>query len=192
MRMIKELSSDDVRNVIDCDYKTGECIWRKRAPDMFKDGRGWYTSERNCNSWNNRFAGKPVGHIDLRTGYRHVSFKGKKYLLHRIIFLHEHGRWPENHIDHKDGTLCGDVKLREATFAQNLWNRGRLKNNQSGIKNVSKCRHANGWYAEVSANRIRRRKYFTSLDEAIAFVKSARDEMHGEFANHGDEVREVK
>ena len=57
---------------------------------------------RKKQSLNNKHAvGEVVGSKDAEKGYLYTQFFGKRYKLHRLIWLWMTGEWPDN-IDHKD------------------------------------------------------------------------------------------
>ena len=63
---------------------------------------------------------------------------GKKYLVHRAIFLLTNGYLPEM-VDHKDQDKVNNLpeNLREATRSENSMNTGVRKDNTTGVKGVS-------------------------------------------------------
>ena len=82
-------------------------------------------------------------------GYYRVYVDGKRYLVHRVVFLMNHGYLPEmiDHInmDKQDNRL---ENLREATKDLNMINRGLFSNNTSGASGVSF--HNGKWRARIS------------------------------------------
>lgn len=68
-------------------------------------------------------AGQHVSSLDSH-GYIRVSYKGKRYLGHRVAFYLMTGKWPEQDVDHIDGNRTNNKwnNLREATRSQNLQN----------------------------------------------------------------------
>ena len=119
-------------------------------------------------------------------GYIQVSYKGKVYRGHRIIFLLVHGYLPKI-LDHINGDRLDNriENLRPANECRNSQNACMSKNNTSGIKGVYFDTSRQKWSAEVSANNKRYRlgRFFTKFEAACA-VYSARNKLHGEFCRH--------
>jgi len=69
------------------------------------------------------------------------------------------------------------------------WTKGKPANNTSGVKGVSFHTRLKKWQAYVSKNHVRYQKFFPPTDggltEAIMWVRKKREELHGEFTNHG-------
>jgi hypothetical protein len=63
-------------------------------------------------------------------------------------------------------------------------NRGPQINNASGFKGVSWSKTAKAWHAFVNLNKKRSQAYFKLKEDAIAWVRAKREELHGEFARH--------
>jgi hypothetical protein len=116
-----------------------------------------------------------------------INYRKRKFLLHRLVFLREHGTIPAL-IDHIDGDPTNNraSNLRAATKRQNAVNAKTRADSRSGVKNV-------GWHWRIRRWRVRlivdgKNKYFGSfatLDEAAAVAEQARAETFGEFARHG-------
>ncbi len=66
--------------------------------------------------------GLEVGNVN--NGYRVFIFNQKRYYCHRVIWLFEHGKWPDV-IDHKDGNRLNNKlsNLSNGTQRDNLANR---------------------------------------------------------------------
>lgn len=67
--------------------------------------------------------GKPAGIINIE-GYVIITWKGKRYRAHRIVWLLHTGKWPELEIDHWDRCNSNNKpsNLRDVTHAVNLSN----------------------------------------------------------------------
>lgn len=93
--------------------------------------------------------GSPAGCRNTTTGHMVIRIDGELHMAHRLVWLHVHGRWPADEIDHINGK--GDdnrlANLREATHQENLCNQGKQKRNSSGYKWATW--QANGWMAQV-------------------------------------------
>lgn len=132
--------------------------------------------------------GKRAGHR-ARLGYRAIQVNGQKIYEHDAAWILMHGSIPDGfEIDHKDLIKSHNWidNLRLVTKAQNQHNRGMNKNNTSGVKGVSLCKQTGMWKARVTFNG---KQYSAgrhkTLDDAEKAVKLKRNELHGEFANHG-------
>jgi hypothetical protein len=79
-----------------------------------------------------------------------------------------------------------------ATPSEISWNTGMRKNNTSGFKGVSWNRAKRKWIAEVMCHYNRYQQSFSGthsgLKAAVQWVRNKRLELHGEFANHGDDT----
>ena len=98
------------------------------------------------------------------------------------------------------GTELGRFNLAEPYSPENcVWateseissNRGLFKNNSSGFKGVSWRSREKVWIAEVCKDYQKHQQRFpgtpTGLRNAVAWVRAKREELHGLFANHGDQ-----
>ncbi|AZV02184.1 homing endonuclease [Pectobacterium phage Arno162] len=149
--------------------KTGHFFWKKTL----------------CST---AIAGRRAGHSAAH-GYRAIQVCGKKVYEHDAAWLIINGEIPDGfEIDHKnlvktDNRLCN---LRLVSKAQNQHNRSMNKNNTSGIKGVSFCKQTGMYKARVTCKGkcIHVGRYKT-IDEAEKAVKLKRNELHGEFSNHG-------
>ena len=131
--------------------------------------------------------GDVAGCLDKSSGYYRIGIKGKWYLLHRMIFLHQNGFMP-TFIDHINGLPTDNriENLRVATKEQNCQNRIKHKNNTSGLKNVSWHKVHNKWGVSVYVNSKKKHfGYFEDLELADLVAQEARSKYHGQFArNH--------
>jgi len=129
-------------------------------------------------------AGQPVGYIN-NTGYYRLELGGKKYLIHRIIFLMHHGYMPKE-VDHKDGDMLNNSieNLRAATHFQNMRNVKAPATNKSGYKGVCWHKRTRAWRAQISANN--KKIYlgdFKTPEAAYEKYKEAALIHHKEFAH---------
>jgi len=136
---------------------------------------------------------KPAGSINGK-GYRVIMIKGNNYQAHRLIYQMFNEQWDitdnpqDNSIDHKDRDKLNNSidNLRVATGSQNKSNTGKLKNNTSGTTGVYWNEATGKWRVLVMLNyKSRHGGYFVNKEDAIAKATKMRDELHGEFANHG-------
>jgi hypothetical protein len=124
--------------------------------------------------------------------YLRLSIQNKTYILHRMIFLHQHGFLP-NVIDHIDGDRFNNriENLRAVTQQQNCLNSKRRNISQSGFKNVylqtqtKKSNWKRNWVVSLAVEG--KRKYigsFDNLELADLVAQEARNKFHGAFARH--------
>lgn len=155
------LSADLVRELFDYDQSTGLLIRRTR--------RG-----------SRALTGAPAGSIDAH-GYRQIQIARRLYKAHRLIWLHVHGEWPNQQIDHVNGDRSDNRigNLREASNQQNCHNTVRTFGvTASGFRGVS--RHEPGlWRARISVNgRTKHLGLFSTPQQASAAYLAAKSESH--------------
>ena len=167
---MRDLTVDLLKHLFDYDKETGNLIWK--APNT-----------------NNQKIGDIAGSLTPKVGYIRVGINGKKYYAHRLIFLYHKGYLPKT-IDHIN---CDKVdnrieNLRAVTDSQNQHNRKLNSNNTSGYKGVYYHKPLNKWCAKIRLEyKGIHLGYYKTPEEADAVVRKAREELHGSFANHGDE-----
>jgi hypothetical protein len=137
-----------------------------------------------------RRAGKAAGAISTSHGYRNLNVEGKVYLAHRMIYLYCHGYLPPV-IDHIDTDKLNNriENLRPATKEQNGYNAKLSKANTSGIKGVSWHKATQKWQVVL---KVKKKHIwlgcYADVKDAEAAVKEHREQLHGEFTNHGDKA----
>jgi hypothetical protein len=113
------------------------------------------------------------------------SVNGRMYKAHRIIWLLNHGRWPDGDVDHINGDPSDNriENLRVATDSQNLANMRKPITNKSGKKGVSWHAIGKKWQTHI---KVRGKNLylglFDTVEEAHAAYVAKAIEMHGEFA----------
>ena len=120
-------------------------------------------------------------------GYILLRVNNKVYYAHRLAWLYVHGTEPLELIDHINRIRNDNriVNLREASKAENGYNRKIGNNSSSGIKGISWCVRHKRWVARVSVNKIRKCiGYFRSISDAESAIADARKKYHGEFEYH--------
>lgn len=121
-------------------------------------------------------------------GYIQISVKNKKYRAHRLVWLYITGSFPEKIIDHinwvkTDNRFCS---LREATNAENMWNRGATKGNTSGFKGVSWDKERSKWGSQIKIHgKTIRLGRFDNPEDAHKAYCDASKKLHGEFTYSG-------
>ena len=155
-------------NLLDIfEYKDGELYFKKRLGSRTK-------------------MNEPSGNI-YNTGYKRVHLLGKKYYIHRLIWLYHNGYMPE-FIDHIDGNKLNNKieNLRACSKSQNGFNQKPRKNNTSGVKNLYWSSHFKKWLVKLQINNVVKHiGYFVDKELAELVAIEAMDKFHGNFAYKG-------
>lgn len=174
--MTNLITAAEARQRLSYDPETGMFIWRHR------EGDDWLVRRHNT-----RWAGKQAGRRIASSGYRLIRIADRCYPAHRLAWLMVYGAWPSDLIDHSNGDRADNrlCNLRAATSSQNLHNSKLRVDNTSGVKGVNWNTKAEKWYARIGLNGRRRSLgYFENLVEAEAAIRTARSDMHGDYARH--------
>ena len=128
--------------------------------------------------------GEIAGNVNFR-GYRSIWINGLPFLAHRLAWAMSYGEWPALDIDHinqnkSDNRICN---LRHASRSENMFNRGKNKNNTSGIKGVTFCKCTGKWRAQIMVNgKTMKIGRFATKEQAAEAYKQKAKEHRGEFA----------
>lgn len=157
------LAPERLRSVLRYEPETGAFVW-------LESGRGPY-----------KRAGAIAGTLS-RWGYTVIGVDGTQYLAHRMAWLYEHGKWPEQEIDHINGVKTDNriANLRDVSRSVNQENiRTARSDSQSGILGVSWNSDQCKWVASIQVQRkqtiVGR---FDDKHEAQAAYLSAKRKMH--------------
>jgi hypothetical protein len=103
--------------------------------------------------------GYKIGDIagDVRSdGYRRLSWRGKRYLEHHLVWLYHHGEFPAFNIDHinriPSDNRIENLRLCENNQKDNMQNRGLGSNNKSGYTGVCWCKNEKRWKCYIKLN----------------------------------------
>ena len=162
-------------NVKDCfDYKNGALVWKTRPASHF-------SSDGRANIWNAKYSGTEAGSLH-KSGYLHVSYKGKKQKLHRLVWEYHHGSQPQGVIDHINGDKTDNriENLRDVSQQANCQN---MKPRADAVISGVYMRDRKGslsWYASISVDGVKKHlKSTKDLFEAICARKSAELKYYG-------------
>lgn len=152
----------------------------------YEPGTGVFTSLYSGHGMvKGRQLGRVIRHPKGGKAYLQIAVFSKGYTAHRLAWLYMTGEWPEHTIDHIDGDGLNNRwdNLREATQAQNCWNRRRHANNTTGYKGVSYHKRSKSYRASicVEGEKIELRGFATAKEAHRAYLKLAREHF-GEFA----------
>mgnify|MGYP000865143873 FL=1 len=151
----QELTAEYLRSILHYDPETGIFTWKVRAANQVKAGN---------------IAGCQNGH-----GYLQIKVQSRIHKAHRLAWLHFHGVWPEDQLDHINRNRSDNriENLREATCKQNLQNAGKYSHNTSGHPGVYWHKQSSKWVAQIMHNQKQiNLGYFTDIEDAIAARKA--------------------
>lgn len=146
-----KLTQEDIKSLFN--YNAGNLYWKINL-------------KNNCIK-----IGDKAGTL-YNNGYYNITINGKRYGLHRLIFLYHYNYLPKQ-IDHIDRNKLNNKieNLREVTSSQNSMNRKPNKNCSSKYKGVCWDKRANKWKAYITIdNKINHLGYFINeIDAAISY-----------------------
>lgn len=178
-----ELNAEIIRELLDYNPETGRLFWKERD-------KKWFKTTQSANSWNTEFAGTEAFTAKRTEGRMHGRIFEKNYAKHRICWLHYHGAWPENVIDHIDGDPTNNriSNLRDVAQQENALNQKLRNTNKSGQMGVCEANSGSRWraYITVDGKQVNLGQ-FENKDDAIAARKAA-EVKYGFHPNHGRKV----
>lgn len=147
-----------------------------------------YDQETGIFTWNKSRIGITTGKVAgtiKPTGYIVILVNRRLYRAHRLAWLYVTGEWPKYEIDHINGDRMNNrfSNLREATKAENNWNKKIRSDSKTGFKNVLSYPWG-AFYVRIVANK----KTYTfgpyrTKEQAIRIAEEKRKEIHGAFHN---------
>ena len=123
--------------------------------------------------------GDVAGSVDAN-GYVIIYADNRPYKAHRLAWLHVHGAWPDNQIDHIDGCRSNNAfaNLRDVTKAVNLQNQKRApRSSTHGFFGVT--RNKKRWQAKIRANgKLHHIGLFETPEQAHQAYVDAKRRLH--------------
>lgn len=157
----KELTRARLKEVVHYNENTGEMLWIKPTSARVK-------------------IGDKVGNNDGK-GYLQTCIDGRRYRVHRLVWLWVYGVFPTYHIDHidRDRTNNKLSNLRDLPQALNNQNIGVTRANTSGFLGVSWSKEMRKWEARISINnKTRVIGYFDKPENASNAYRLAKQTHH--------------
>lgn len=166
MSIMTELTQALIHEYLDYNPLTGELTWIKKPSKKINK---------------NTRAG-----VLKSSGYRQISFMGKSYPEHRLIWFYMHGKFPDEHLDHinqiRDDNRLSN--LREVTISENARNRSRHESRVDEV-GIWWCKRRKRYIAEITLKGKKvYQKSFDNIEQAILERKAKAIEL-GFHENHG-------
>ena len=160
--MRPKLTAQRLRELLEYDPETGVFKWRiaKRGPAR---------------------RGSQAGSV-ARDGYVLIGVDGRRYLAHRLAWLHVHGEWPRYEIDHVNGDRADNrlPNLRVATLRVNRSNRRPAqRNSATGVRGVDYLADRRQYRVRIGINGKRvHGGYHDTLEEAADAAIELRKKLY--------------
>jgi len=152
------LTAERLRQLLDYDPATGIFVWKVTRGSGRRGSVAGYVKE-----------------------YVEIRVDGVLHLAHRLAWLHVHGKWPADQVDHRNGIKTANWidNLREATNAQNQENAKRRRTNTSGFTGVHWDKRERKWLARIRAGGKRIPiGHFANIEDAAAARAEAKKQLH--------------
>lgn len=179
------ISIEMLASMLQLDADTGYLYWRKRTPDLFKNG--CISAVAAAASWNSIYEGRRAFTIEHRGRYFCGTILGHRIFAHRIVFALHAGAWPTFTIDHIDGNGFNNKppNLRDVPHSENMRNVKAHSDNSTGFIGVSFAKNISKYEARIRVNgRPLIIGYFDSAKDAGA-ARVAASAANGYHENHG-------
>lgn len=140
-----------------------------------------------CNGHRHKAGDEVTPWID-RNGYQVISVLRGKFFVHRVIYEIHHGEIDAGlYVDHIDGDVSNNKieNLRLASSCENSWNRRKQSNGNPIMPKGISYKSDGTYVAAIQKHGKRYFKYSKNLDPLISWLSGMREELHGEYANHG-------
>ena len=160
------MKSSNIQDYLNYDPDTGNITWSYgRGNGVKKDTIAGYIND---------------------SGYRHIKFKGKLYLAHRICWFLYYGKEPDLQIDHINHVRDDNriVNLREVSNLDNHHNKSKNANNTSGYTGIA-LQPSGNWRAYITIKgKYKNLGTYKDINDAIT-ARKEEEEFYGFHSNHG-------
>ena len=131
---------------------------------------------------------------ELSKAYYYIPIEGATYAAHRLAFLYMTGKMPIE-VNHIDKNLLNNKwsNLREVSHTEAHYTTKLHANSKSRVKGLLKRKY--DYKVQLAKDKIVHTKCFrftayngneeTAKQAALEYLKCKRQELHGEFTNHG-------
>jgi len=147
MERITYPTQERLNDLLDYNPHTGLFVWKERPLASFN-------SQRYCNSWNSKYAGKEAGYCN-NVGIPMIPIGRPAYKASRLAYIYVYGEVGDGDVDHINRNIRDNriSNLRYVTHGENGINRNIFRNNKSGVTGVSFNKKAKKWQAYIKVNR---------------------------------------
>lgn len=105
-----------------------------------------------------------------KRGYKIIGINGKKFYIHRLVWLYVYGKFPDGEIDHIDCNPKNNTitNLRVITRSGNCQNKIKAQsNNLTGFLGVGRTKSGIKFHAQIGINgKTKHIGYFHTQEEA--------------------------
>lgn len=145
-----------------------------------------YCHETGVFTWKERRRGVQFGAVAgtlCSDGYISLCVDGERHRAHRLAWLHVHGVWPLDCIDHIDGNRSNNSiqNLRDVSRGVNIQNQraSTARNASAGLLGVTFYARTGQWMAQISVNKRRKHLgYFETMEQAHQAYVNAKRKHH--------------
>lgn len=165
------LTRERILEIFTYDKDEGTLYWKNPTGNRAKKGM---LAGNKC-----RFHGND--YIQLRV-------EGNNFLLHRLIWFIEYGKFPKFQIDHIDGNGMNNKigNLRDVTTQEQCKNLSRRETNTSGVTGVTWNKNLRAWVAQISVDKkaIYLGQFNDPAFEAAVKLRKEAERKYGFHENH--------
>jgi hypothetical protein len=122
----------------------------------------------------NRITRKNSNGSKDKFGYLIIKYKGKQHKAHRLIWLYNYKKYPDNLIDHINGITSDNriENLRDVSCLENSLNHKRKANDITGYVGIYKDEITKGLKSKFTTQFNNKQYRFLTIEECINFRKN--------------------